>query len=262
MTTSQAQPLAPSSSQPANQQATSGSQPANTSQLNPALPTPQAAKAPDWLPETFWDPTKNEIKGADLRKRFDELTASDAAAAVRRNSVPAAEAYRAELPKELKLPEGVGFKFDDADPIMGSVLREARRAANEWGLDQAGFSRLLGLHAAARTDEALFYKNAAAAEDGKLGVNGHARRTAVETFIEAKFGEAAAKAIMVSLPLASQVEVWENVIKAMTSTGPGFNNGHRTPEPVARVDDATYSGMSYGEKKAYTARFPQQQNGA
>lgn len=218
---------------------------------------------PEWLPEPFWDSTKNEIKGADLRKRFDELTAADAAQAVRRNSVPAPEAYKAELPKELKLPPGVDFKFDDKDPILGPVLAEARKTANELGLDQAGFSRLLGLHAAARASELSTLKTAHEAEVTKLGPAGPARINAMETFIGAKFGPDAVKTIMPSIVTAAQVEVWENVIKSMTSQGTGsFTNGHRTPEAPGRVSDAEYNKMTYSQQKEYGARFPQQMNGA
>ena len=33
--------------------------------------------------------------------------------------------YKAELPADLKLPEGVSFKFDDRDAVHGEILVEA-----------------------------------------------------------------------------------------------------------------------------------------
>lgn len=170
--------------------------------------------------------------------------------------MPTPEAYKAELPKDLKLPQGVDFKFDDKDPLLGPVLAEARKTANELGLDQAGFSRLLGLHAAARASEISTLNAAHEAEVAKLGPAGQARVGAMQTFIGAKFGADALKAIMPSIVTAAQVEVWESVIKTMTSQGTSsFSAAHRDPPQGSRVSQAEYDKMGYSEKKDYAAKF-------
>jgi hypothetical protein len=63
------------------------------------------------------------------------------------NADASAEAYKAELPADLKLPAGVEIKYDDRDPVHGEALAEARTLAREAGLDQATFSKLLAVHA-------------------------------------------------------------------------------------------------------------------
>jgi hypothetical protein len=203
------------------------------------------------VPESFFDAEKGEVKGADFRKQFDELMAFKAADDVRRASVPAEDAYRLELPKDFKLPEGMGeWKWNENDP----VLKTARTVANKLGIDQNGFSELLSLHVAARVGEAQAIKNAFDAELKKLGPSATARVTAVQTWLKAMGGEKfdALNRVLTLAPVAGTVEALEDLIKKFTSQGgTGFSQSGRDGGSPDKVSDEQWSKMSFSERLAY-----------
>ena len=60
---------------------------------------------------------------AEWRDALSFKAAEDA----KRLSLPAtAKDYKLELPKDLKLPAGVEFKFNENDPVLGPVLKQAQ----------------------------------------------------------------------------------------------------------------------------------------
>jgi hypothetical protein len=64
--------------------------------------------------------------------------------------------YKLEFAQDFVLPQGVAWKWDEANPLLGQV----REFANSAGLTQDQFSRLLGLHAASRIGEDMAFAEA------------------------------------------------------------------------------------------------------
>jgi hypothetical protein len=236
----------------------------NGAQQQQATQQTQPSTRPEWAPEKYWDASKNEVKGADLRKDFDELVAFKAADDSRRLTLPQkADDYRTELPQSFQLPQGVDFKIDAANPLWA----QAKAWAHKAGLTQEQFAEGIALIAGDRIGTQATIKAAYDAEITKLGAAGPARVDAVTTWMAAVGGEKNGKAlanILKMAPVASTIEALEAVMQKMQTQGGGsFNTRGREPDASQRVDDATYDKMSYAEKKAYAERFPQQQtNGA
>src|SRR6516162_6304061 len=91
-----------------------------------AAPATAASARPDWLPQTFADPTA-------FRADYDRLAAFEASDHVRRATLPPSpNDYKAELPTDFKPPEGVTFQLKTDDPL----LAQARTMAHEMGINQ------------------------------------------------------------------------------------------------------------------------------
>jgi hypothetical protein len=218
---------------------------------------------PEWAPEKYWDAAKNEVKGADLRKDFDDLVAFKAADESRRLTLPQKpDDYKLELPSTFQLPQGVEFKIDDKNPLWS----QARAWAQKSGLTQEQFAEGIALIAGDRVGTQAQIKAAYDNQIAKLGAAGTQRVDAVTTWLAAVGGEkhgAALASILKQAPVASTIEALESVMQKMqTQGGAQFNTRGREPDASQRVDDATYNKMSYGEKKEYAERFQQKTNGA
>lgn len=238
------------------------SSPAGTT-TPPASPTPPETPAvnarPAYVPEAFWDATKNEVKGKEFGEHFNQLTARIAADDVAKLSRPQKpEEYKLELPKEFKPPEGVEFKFRDGDPL----LAQARSMAHEMGISQDNFSKLLGLYAGAQVADQQNISTARNAEIAKLGTTGPARVTAVNTWLDA-MGVSGLKARMWT---AADVQMFEGLITRFSNQGGGQfrGTGREPPEPQGRVSNEAFAKMSPAERLDYTRKFDQSQftNGA
>lgn len=226
------------------------------------VPLATPAQRPEWAPEKYWDASKNEVRGADLRKDFDALMAFKAADDSRRLTLPQnPDAYKLELPKSFQLPQGVEFKIDDKNPLWA----QARTWAQKAGLTQDQFAEGIALIAGDRIGTQATIKAAYDGEIAKLGASGPARVDAVTTWMAAVGGEKHGKAlanILKMAPVASTIEALEAVMQKMqTQGGAHFTTRGREADAAQRVDDATWDKMSYTEKKDYTARF-NQSNGA
>jgi hypothetical protein len=127
---------------------------------------------------------------------------------------PAVE-YKAELPADLKLPEGVEIKFNDRDPVHGEVLAEARTLAREAGLDQATFSKLLGLHAKLelRTNDVEIARRNI--ERGKIA-NFDTRSAALTKFLDANLSSEQATALKAGVTSKVVFEAIEQLISRVT----------------------------------------------
>lgn len=190
----------------------------------------------------------NEDKFAE---HLNAQTARIAADESRKLSLPATpEAYKTELPADFKAPAGIEFKFNDADP----ALAEARKLAHELGIPQDGFSKLLGVYAAAQVNTEAEIQTAKAAEVGKLGPTGPARVGAITTFLKATLGDADGAQVASRMFTASDVQIMEKLVAKFASQGTAsFSQQHRD-HSVGKVDQATYDGMSYSQKKEYAAK--------
>lgn len=200
------------------------------------------------MPDQYWDP-KAGVKGDDLAKQLNELTAFKAAADVKRLALPQKpEDYKLALPKDFQPPAGVEFKLDEADPLF----TQARAWAKENGLSQEAFEKGIGMIAARDVATTQMLTQARNEQISKLGPNGTARVTALNTFLDAK-GLAPMKSMMAT---AEIVEAMEKMVQMVTSGG-NFSQQHRDPEVAQKVSDDEWAKMSPSEKRAYAAQFPQ-----
>jgi hypothetical protein len=214
------------------------------------------AERPDYVPETHWDATSNAVK-PEFGAYVKELVGFKATEDSRRLTLPQkVEEYDFALPKDFKPPEGIEFKLNPDDPLAG----QARAFALKHGLSKEGFSELLALHAAGKIGSEQSIGAAKAAEVQKLGVNGPARKTAVDTFIASVPGVSAddAKTFSQFMFSATQVTVLEKVMAHMRSQGVGsFRPNPDAPQP-STISDADWNKMSYAAQKEYSAQHDQQ----
>jgi hypothetical protein len=219
------------------------------SQAAPAAP--QIAARPADVPEFLWDADKGAIKIDSVK----ELAAFKAAEDVRKGALPpTADAYKAELPADFKAPAGVAFKIDANDPLI--PLAQAQ--AHAMGASQEDFSKMLGIYAAAKAGEQAQIESARSAEVSKLGPTAPARVDAVTrwlTSIDGSADKGDAQALAGMLVTARHVEAFERMINRFTSQGAApFSQQHRDV-PDGKLSEEDYGKLSFGEKKAYAAKF-------
>ncbi len=181
----------------------------------------------------------------------------------KRLTLPATpDAYKHELPKDFKAPEGFGdFQFNAEDP----ALKNFATVAHESGLSQDQYSKALSSYAATQIAAQQAIKTAMAGEITKLGVNGPARIDALHNFIKGAFGEKAAETAMGKgggfggmLWTAAQVEFMEGLVGKLTSGGSSsFSQQGRTDHEPKRLSDDEYSKLTRAEKDAYARQFDQ-----
>jgi hypothetical protein len=258
-----------SSSQSSQQTSQGGSQQGNTSQgttqnsgqQNQSQAATKPSR-PDWLPESHWDAEKG-IK-PEFGQHFRDLTAFKAAEDSRKLTLPQKpEDYKPTNTKDFKAPQGVEFVPNENDPL----LPQARAFAAKHGLSQDAFSELMDLHAAGQISNKQMIENAKAAEVQKLGVNGVARKTAVDTWLIANLGEDLGKEMSRFTFTAKQIEAFETLMaRARTQGAHNFTHEHREPPPdQGKVTDDQWKTMSPAQRLDYSRRFDQsqfQKNGA
>jgi hypothetical protein len=110
--------------------------------------------------------------------------------------------------------------------------------AKEWayanGVDQAGFSKLMSLYAAAQIHETQQFNKARAAEVAKLGAMGPARVDACTTFLRGTIGDDLAKAIVTNLFTEKQVRAVEALMQRFTNQGGGSYSSAPASPPASR----------------------------
>lgn len=170
----------------------------------------------------------------------------------RKASVPPPDKYELKFDKDFKLPEGVDYQLNANDPVMPEV----RKFANEIGLNQDQFSKMMGLYAASQVGEQQMIKAAGAAELGKLGVNANTRVDAVKQFLGAKLGEELSGALVKNLFTAKQVQAFENLMHQFSTQGGGsYSGAHREVNQPERLSNEAYGKLTYSEKKEYASKF-------
>lgn len=179
----------------------------------------------------------------DLKER-DELKTMAAAAEVKRLSVPAPEAYKAELPADLKLPEGTAYVPDESNPAFA----ELRGWANSKGLGQQEFSEALGLLAKYEAGKDAAYAARATAEIAKAGPNAPQRVDVVGTWIKGLVGEKDALPIQKTIVTDAHVRFYEKIMGQLASQGAAsFSQSHRVAADNAEIPG--YATMSFEQKR-------------
>jgi hypothetical protein len=210
---------------------------------SPARDQREAASAQQQSDQEF------ELDGQKwTEKQLREAIAAKVQTDVRATTLPqTADAYEFKLPAEFKPPEGMTFEFDKNDPL----LAEARKAALDMKLDQAGFSRMLGIYAGNKVQELQGLNRARAAEMEKLGAAGPQRIDAIDRWVRAKVGPQA-DVLMKTVrqyPVAAVVETFERIIHEFSSQGGvSFDQRHREHQDQSKIPG--YEGMTFLQRRA------------
>lgn len=189
-----------------------------------------------------------EIDEASLR----DIMARDAAAEVRRHSLPATpEDYEARLPENFQPPAGLEFKIDANDPLIA----QARAQAHAMGATQEDFSKMLGIYAAAKVQEVARIAERRNAEVEKLGAAAPQRIDTVLRWLEANATPEEFKPLKETLSTAGHVKFFERMITRLTNQGgASFSQAGRVPDD-GKVSDEVYNSWSYSQRKEYAERM-------
>jgi len=182
-------------------------------------PAPIAASVPktrpEGVPDSFWDKDKGELKTADWAKSYEELRQAKAEIDARKAQIPAqADLYKPELPKDLKIPEGMGEVNPD-DPLYLAV----RQMAHEEGWTQGQFTRAIGEYAKIEAAKHEALQAAVKQRDEALGANGAQRVDALNKRFVAAFGEDVGKQFSQTLFTPAIITGFEKVFEALSRQG-------------------------------------------
>jgi hypothetical protein len=185
-----------------------------------------------------------------------DLVAHKAQTDSQKLSTPQPGAYELKFNDDFILPQGVEWKWNEADPLLATVREFA--AANN--MSQATFSKLLGMHAASQMRDMQEFAAAKAAEVQKLGDTANARVDAIKTWLKAMGGEHFndLARVLDMAPTAATVRGLETLMQRHVSQGSAsWSGANREPSIPGKISDAEYSKLSYGERIEYASRFPQ-----
>lgn len=184
-----------------------------------------------------------------------EALAAKAAETSRKLTLPQApDGYKAELPADFKLPEGVSFEFNVDDPLLAQGRQLMHDIDNGRLSGQEAFSKMLALHAATQVESQATISAARNSEIEKLGVNGPARVDAVTNWLKAVGGNDAETLIKVMdyAPVAGTVMAFENLMRKFSSQGAGgFSQRHRE-RPNEGPTEEEWASWSFGDRRTYT----------
>lgn len=236
--------------------------PANGSPPNGTNTNQNPPERPKAVPEQYW---KNNAVDHDAWARdYNEVVAFKAAEDSKRAQFtaeyPKPDAYKLELPKDFKFPQGAPeFKFAEAtDPVQGSAIQAAREWAHKRGLNQADFSELMGIYAASQVGAESAIAARAQAERASMGATAGARVDAIGKWLTANYGDAA-KPFMQTLVTKAQVEVWESIIGKFVNQGSGTfkQGGSEPPTPAGRKSPEEIAKMTPAQRLDYVRGFDQ-----
>ena len=168
---------------------------------------------------------------------------------------PSPNDYKAELPTDFKIPDGVTFQFKTDDPL----LAQAQAVAHQAGLSQEQFSKLLGIYAGGQVSSQQQINTARNAEIQKLGAAGPSRIDALTTFFRAYLGEAAGNRRMARIFTAQDVQDAEMEVSKITSQGgaPYRGNGREPPTQAGRMSEEQIRKMTPAQRLDYSRQWDQ-----
>ena len=172
---------------------------------------------PAHVPEALWDAASG-FKIDDAVKQLTELQAFKAQIDSKNAAVPEKpDGYALKLPADLKLPDGVEFKLDETDPMFAF----GRQIAHQMGADQAAFEGMVGAYAQMKAQEAAQIETLVAKQREALGPKAAERVGAINTFLSAKLGPAAADVFAGPLNTKVGVEMLEGLMRLASTQGGG-----------------------------------------
>jgi hypothetical protein len=233
-----------------------GSIPAPVSAGEPGDPTANVGIAPavmpEGLPAQFWDDKSGAPKMADFVASYNELAKVKGEHDARVASLPTkAEDYKLDvkLPQDFKLPDGLDIKdlkVDDNDPRVGPL----RELALKHQLPQEVVDELIALDA--QTQIAAFTKHdeLLQAEMKKLGENGKARVSAMESFLQKQVSPAQYEAMRPFIGDAEAFAGLEALITKITSQTnvPGAQPPQANKPATLPVEARWYGGAGTQQK--------------
>jgi hypothetical protein len=210
-----------------------GEPPKDQAAVDPAAP---AAASTEKLKVGKYEVSEAELAGMMDRQAQDDLCKA---------TLPAApEAYKAELPADLKLPGGLEYKFDVNDPTMIA----ARNLAHSKGWSQQDFSEALGLFAGHHVAQEAALAERSAAEVAKAGANAPQRVDAVGKWITGMVGEADGKQIRSLIVTDSMLRFMERVMTKVSSQGAAsFSQSHRAAPESSPIPG--YANMTFEQRR-------------
>jgi hypothetical protein len=187
---------------------------------------------------------KYEVSEAELAGMMDRQAQED----LKRATLPSApEAYKAELPADLKLPGGVEYKFDQSNPSLVA----ARNWAHAKGLFQDEFSQVLGIYASHEAQQNAVLAERSRQEVAKAGVNAPQRVDAVSKWIIGEMGEADSKPIRATIVTDAHLRFYEKMMQKVSSQGAAsFSQSHRAApdtNPIPGFDNMSFEQRRYAQ---------------
>jgi hypothetical protein len=221
-------------------------------QQQPA-PGAQPAAEPDARqPQQQPQPAEQKIKIGDAEYDVADVHAAmaeRAEAAVRKTGLPSApEGYEARNSPDFKLPEGISYQFDQADPALAA----ARRFALANNLTQQQFSGMLDLFVSTQVGGLMDQQQMRQKNLDALGAAGVQRIAAIGTFLKSIAGKDGAEvaAFIQNWPAAPFVRSLEAVIKRFSSQGgTDYSGQHRETTTQDSGKIPGYENMSFAERR-------------
>jgi transcriptional regulator with XRE-family HTH domain len=189
-----------------------------------------------------------EVSPEELSAMMQRQASDD----LKKATLPAsAEAYKAELPADLKLPGGQQFKVDVNDPSFIA----ARNLAFAKGWSQQDLSEALGIFASHLAGQEFRLAERSRAEIAKAGANAPQRVDAVTRWIRGEVGDVEAKPIISTIVTDAHLRFYERMMQK-DEQHIGFSQKHRVaPDADSRIPG--YENMSFEQR-----RFAQDQAAA
>ena len=195
-----------------------------------------------------------------FRASYDELAAYKAGLEVKRSTLPVKpDDYKAELPGDFKVPDGITYQFNGNDPLLAQA-RSVMHDIDQGKISgQEAFSKLLALYAGGQVSSQQQIQTARNAEIQKLGTTGPARVDALTTFFRAYLGEAAGNRRIARLFTAQDVMDAEMEVSKITSQGGAAyrGNGREPPQPAGRLSREQIDKLTQAQKLDYSRQFDQ-----
>jgi hypothetical protein len=223
---------------------------------DPAKPADQQQPQPQQQPRTS-DGRIILAEGIEVSEQeLRDLVAHKAQTDSQKLTTPKPGEYQLKFNDDFVLPQGVEWRWDEANPLLAQV----REFASTNNMSQAAFSRLLQMHAASRMNEDMAFAEAKAAEVRALGDSANQRVDAVKTWLRAMAPEhfAPLARVLEMAPNAGTVRGLEVLMQRYVSQGgASFNGSNREPEVPGKISQEAYDKLGYAARLEYASRFQQ-----
>jgi hypothetical protein len=206
-----------------------------------------ASQPPQGPLASYWDTEKGSLNFDKLTADFQARDAVFTKQTERAKSIPAKpEEYGADLPTDLKLPEGYQVKFDE------KAIAEVQAIAHEAGVPKDAYAKLLATYVkhqhAADVASVAEHQAMVEAEIKKMGGGDavKARRAPLETYIGANF----APDMQAEVRLLFATEAGTRVIEHFINAANGSAVPGRVPEGVPSAPALSMEDRWYTPRKA------------